>query len=138
MDFDVRRQDGPVQFIGLGFHALEDVLRLLPAKHENDALNRIVVLLITEFAQPRRMADHDLANVLDSDRYAIVAADHDVPDIAGVAHQSNAAHVIKLATLGVEPTACIGVIRGQCRHRLAERSGDIRRSAQDRAAPDIA
>src|SRR5690242_14398211 len=39
-NFDVGRQNLAVQFLGLRFHALEDVLGLLAAEHEDDALDR--------------------------------------------------------------------------------------------------
>src|SRR5208337_1500463 len=67
------------------------------------------------------MADHHLANVFYSDGYAIIATDDNVPNIAGVAHQSNPAHIVKLPALGVESTARIGIIRGQRRHDLRNR-----------------
>src|ERR1017187_7928700 len=121
VDFDVLRKDVAIQFIGLSFHALENVLRLLAAEHENHALNRIVVLLISELPEPRRIANHDIANVLDANRHAIAAADDDVPDVAGVAHQSDAAHIIKLSALRVESTARIGIIGAQRRHHLRNR-----------------
>ena len=116
MDFDVGRQNASIQLLGLGLHSLQDVLCLLAAKHEDHALNRVVILLITELAESRRMADHDVANVLDANRNAVAGADDDVANIAGVTHQSNAAHVIKLPTLGVKSTSRIGIIGAQCVH----------------------
>ena len=56
------------------------------------------------------MTDHDIADVLDANRNAVVTADDDVANVAGVAHQSDAAHVIELSTLRVESAARIGVI----------------------------
>ncbi len=138
VDLDIGRQDSPIQLLGLGFDALEYVLRLLAAQHEDDPLNRVVILLIAEFAEPRSMADHDIANVLDADGNAVVAANDDVADIAGIAYQSDTAHVIKLPTLGVESSARIGVVGAQARSLRPEPSGGSRKSVRDRAAPDIA
>src|ERR1035438_8937129 len=59
VNLNVGREDLLVEFLGLSFDALENVLRLLSTQHENDAFHRIVVVLETEFAQPWRMADHD-------------------------------------------------------------------------------
>src|SRR5579872_3685507 len=50
MNLDVRRQNLPVQFLSFCFHALENVLCLLPPQHENHALDGVVVFLETEFA----------------------------------------------------------------------------------------
>src|SRR5271169_1738845 len=118
MDPDVRRQYRPVQFVGLRLHAFKNVLRLLTAKHENHALDGIVVLLIPELAQPRRVAYLDIPNVLDTNGYSIVAADNYVSDIAGVTYQPNAAHIVRLPPLGVKSTARIRVIGAQCGHHL--------------------
>ena len=53
MDLDVWRQDVAVEFLGLGFHALQNVLRLLAAQHEDDAFDRVIILLEAELAQSR-------------------------------------------------------------------------------------
>ena len=63
IDFDVRRQNALVQFLGLRFHSFQNILRLLSAKHQDDAFHGIVILLKAEFAQPRRVADDDVANI---------------------------------------------------------------------------
>src|ERR1035438_5393353 len=95
VNLNVGREDLLVEFLGLSFDALENVLRLLSTQHENDAFHRIVVVLETEFAQPWRMADHDVANIFYANRRAVVAAEDDVANVVGVADQSNAAHVIR-------------------------------------------
>ena len=59
------------------------------------------------------MADFHVADILDADGHAVIAADHDVPDVVGIAHQADTAHVIELATLRIESAARVGVIRGQ-------------------------
>ncbi len=82
MDLHVRRQYLPIQFVGFRLDALQYVLRLLAAEHQNHAFNRIVILLRNaELAQPRRVADRDLADVLHANRSALFAADNNVPDV---------------------------------------------------------
>jgi len=73
MNLDVRRQDLVVQFFRLCLDSLEDVLGLLPAKHENDALDGIVILLEPEFAQAWRMPDGYVSYITHSDGHAFVA-----------------------------------------------------------------
>src|SRR5208337_375930 len=106
-DFDVRREYRPIQFIRLFLNGFEDVLRLLPAKHQYDALNGVVVLLKAKLAEPRSMADPNIANVFYANGNAIITADHNVSNIAGVSYQSDAAHIVKLPTLGIESAARI-------------------------------
>ena len=121
MDLYVRRQNLPVQFLGLGLDALQNVLRLLAAQHENDAFDRVVIFLEAEFTQTRRVADRHIADVADPNRNAVVAADHDVADVVGIAHQADAAHVVELAALRIESAAGVGVIGGQRVHDLRNR-----------------
>jgi hypothetical protein len=45
MDLHIRRQYLSVQFIGFGFDAFQNALRLLASEHQNHAFNRIVILL---------------------------------------------------------------------------------------------
>ncbi len=134
MNLDVGRQDLAIQIVGLGFHSFEDVLRLLSAQHENDAFHGIIILLKAEFAQPWRVPDGDIPNIAHADRHALVGADNDVSNVVGIAHQSNAAHVVELPALRIEPAAGVGVVGGQSRRHL--RNGqviaiDARRIEQD-------
>ena len=112
-DLDVWRQDAAIQFFGLGLDSLQDILRLPAAEHENDALDRIVILLKAELTQAGRMADGDVANVAHPDGNAFVAADDDVADVVGIAHQPDAAHVVELSALRIESAAGIRVIGGK-------------------------
>src|ERR1035441_3508763 len=97
MNLDIRRQNTTVQLLRLCFHIFQDVLRLLPAQHENNALDRIIIFLKAELTEPWRMSDGDIPNIAHADRYAFVGPDNDVPDIIRVAHQPQAANVIKLS-----------------------------------------
>ena len=123
MDLDVRRQDFVVEFFGLCFHALEHVLRLLTAQHENDALNRIVILLESEFAEARRMPDGYVANIPDTDGHALIGAHHHVSDVFRVPHQADAANIVKLSALGVEAATGVGIIGRQSGSYL--RNGEV-------------
>ncbi len=123
MDLDVGRQDGAIEFVGLGLDRLEHVLRLLAAQHEDDAFDRVIVLLIAELAEARRVADLDRADVLHANGHAIIGADNNVTDVFGVAHQAEAAHVIELAALRVESAAGVGVVGGERVNDL--RNGEV-------------
>jgi len=113
MDLDVGWEDGAIELVGLSLDRLEHVLRLLAAQHKDDAFDRVVILLIAEFAEARRVADLDRADVLHADGHAVIGADHHVADVFGVAHQAEAAHVIELPALRIESAACVGVVGGE-------------------------
>ena len=107
MNLDVGRQDLAVQFLGFCFNSFQDVLRLLPTQHENDAFDRIVIFLEAEFAQARRVPDGDISDIAHPDGHALVGADHDVANVIGVAHQPDAANVVELSALRIESAASI-------------------------------
>src|SRR5690242_16230171 len=107
-----------VELPGLFLHAFEHGLRLLAAAHEDDAFDRIIVALEAELAQAGRVADHDLADVLDANGRTFVTAHHDVADIRGIAHQAQAAHVVELAALGINAAAGVAVVGSQRIHHL--------------------
>ena len=73
--------------LGLLFHSLQHVLRLLAAEHQNDAFHRVIRLIETEFAQSRRVTDRHVPDIADAHRHAIVVADDDVANILGLDHQ---------------------------------------------------
>ena len=95
------------------FDALEDVLRLLAGEHEDDAFDPVVIVLETEFAQARRVADGDLADVADAHRHAVVVSHDDVADVFGLGHQPESAHVEELRALRIKTAAGVGVVGGQ-------------------------
>jgi hypothetical protein len=66
------RSDLAVQFLSFGFNSFQDVLRLFPAQHENDALNYIVILLEAEFTEAWRVPDCDIANITHSNGHAFI------------------------------------------------------------------
>src|SRR5580704_4193500 len=113
MNLDVRRQDLAVQFLGFCLNSFENVLRLLPTQHENDALNGVIVLLKAKFAQARRVPDGHISHITYSDRYAFVGADDDVPNVLCVPHQSDAANVVELSALRIEAATGIRVVGRQ-------------------------
>ena len=59
------------------------------------------------------MSNGDISNVTHSDGHTLVRADHNVSDVIGIAHQTDAANVIKLSTLRVEAAAGIGIVGGK-------------------------
>src|SRR5580704_6206283 len=113
VNLDVRRQDLLVQFFRLCLDSLEDVLGLLPAKHENDALDGIVILLETEFAEAWRMPNGYVPYITHSDGHAFVSANHDVSNVICVAHQPDAANVVELSSLRIKSSASIRVVGRQ-------------------------
>ena len=107
--------------LGFCFHSLEHSLRLFAAAHHDDALDGIILLVEAEFAQAWSATDGDLADVADTHRHPILRAHDYVADVARIAHQAQAANVIKLAALRIESAAGIGVVDGELlqhgRHR---------------------
>ena len=98
MNLNVRGRSA-VQLVRLCLNAFEDVLCLLTAQHENDALNRIVIFLEAKFAEARSVTDGHLADITHSDGHALVGADYDVANVICVPYQSYPANVVKLSTL---------------------------------------
>src|SRR4029077_3247996 len=121
MDLDVGGQGVAVQFLGFCFNVFQDVLRLFPAQHENDALNGIVILLEPEFSQPRRVPDGYVSYIPHPDGHALVGAHDDVSNVIGVAHQPDTANVVELSTLGIKAAAGIRVVGGQSGSDLRNR-----------------
>src|SRR5580704_7131112 len=113
MNLDVRRQDLVVQFFRLCLDSLEDVLGLLPAKHENDALDGIVILLEPEFAQAWRMPDGYVSYITHSDGHAFVGTNYDVSNVICVPDQPDAANVVELSSLRIKSAAGIRVVGRQ-------------------------
>ena len=99
-----------IQLLGFFFDALEHVLRLLATSHHDDAFDGIILLVEAEFAQPRGAADGDVTDVADAHRHAILRANDHVADVPRVAHQPEAANIVKLAALRVESAAGIGIV----------------------------
>ena len=79
--FYVGRQNVFIELLGLRFDALQHVLRLLAAPHHDDALDGVIGLVESEFAQARGVADGHFADVADAHRHAILRADDDVADV---------------------------------------------------------
>ena len=120
-DLHVLGQHLFVQLLGLLLDALQDVLGLFAAAHQDDAFHRVVVLVEPEFPQARGMANHHIADVADAHGSAIVAGHHDGANILGIARQAQAAHVVELPALRVKPAAGVGVVRGESLHHLRNR-----------------
>ncbi len=110
---DIRRQNLVVELASFGLHALQHVLRLLAAAHHNDAFDSVVGLVESEFAQPRSVPDGHIADVADADRHPVLRPHDDVPDVFGIANETEAAHVIELPALGIEAAPGIGIVHRQ-------------------------
>src|SRR5271157_1937448 len=110
MNFDIGRQDLAVQFLRLCFNSLQNVLRLLPAQHENDALDDIVIFLEAEFAQAWRVPDGDISYITYSNGHALIGANHDVSYVICVPYQPDAANVVELSALRIEASASIRIV----------------------------
>ena len=105
--------------------AFEDVLRLLAPAHQDDAFDRVVVLLLlgleTENTEARRVADDHAADVLDADGDAIQAGDNDFADVFRVFYEAEAPHVVELPALRVKAAARIGIVGVERRNNLNDR-----------------
>jgi len=109
-NFDIGGQDLLVELRCFRFHALQHILRLFAAAHHDDAFDSIVSLVESKFAEPRSVPDRDAADVVHPHRYAVLRADDDVADILGIANQTQAAHVVELAALGIKSAAGVGIV----------------------------
>ena len=122
VNLHVLRQDVIVQFFGLRFGELEHGLRLLARAHQDHAFHRIVAIIESELPEARRVADHDRADVLHQHRNAVRRrGDDGVADVLGGAQPREAAHVIELSALGVEPAAGVVVVRAERRFHVGDR-----------------
>ena len=133
MDLDVLRQDLLVEFLRLRLDPLQHVLGLRAGTQRDHALHRVVLLLETELAQPRRDADHHPTDILDQHRVAVVHRQHHVADVLQRLQPADAAHVIELPALRVEAAAGVAVVRRQRGLHLLRGEpdpGDLRRIEQ--------
>ena len=66
--------------------------------------------LKAENTQTRRVADFDVANILDSNGRAVYAGDDDFADIVRESLPGQSAHVIELPALRIEAAAGVGIV----------------------------
>ena len=111
--FHVGRQDPFVQFFRHLLDALEDHLRLLANAHQNHAFHGLILVHVAKLAEPRRVADLHVGQIFHVDRDAAFLGYDDVADILQLAHQAEAANVVKLPALRIETTARVGVVVGE-------------------------
>src|SRR5258708_7447248 len=125
-DANVARKQIFVDFLGLSLHTFENDVGLLAAAHEYDAFDGIVIvfglILKTENAEARGVADFHVADVADADRRAVIARDPDFADIVGGFYQPQTPHIIKLAALRIKTAAGIGVVVLQRGDHLHDRN----------------
>ena len=108
---------------GFFLHALEHVLRLLAAEHEDHAFDRIVIFLEAELSKARRVSDGHFADVANAHGNAVVVTDDDVSDVLGLGHQAQSAHIEKLRALRIKSAARVRVICRQSGNHLGH--GDV-------------
>src|ERR1700686_4174916 len=116
-DFDIGGEKIAVQLDSFLLDALEDILRLLATAHEDDAFDGVGVVfpfvLEAENAEARGVADDHAANVFDAEGHAVAAAEQDFADIFGRLDEAETSDVVKLAALGIETAASVGVVSGE-------------------------
>ncbi len=102
-----------VQFLGLFFHTLQNILCLLAAEHHDDAFDRVIVLVKSELAQAWRVANHNVAHIANVHRHAILRTDNHTADIRFVSDQTEPANVVKLFSLRIKSAAGVRVVQAQ-------------------------
>src|SRR5690349_13097850 len=100
VDLDVLRENAGVELLRHRLDALEHRLRLLAGAHQNDALDRVILIVITELSQPRRVSNDDVADVVHEDWRAVLDGEDDIPDVIERDDAAESAHIEELPTLG--------------------------------------
>ena len=104
-----------VELLGLGLDGLENDLGLLPAPHQHDAFDGVVLVHESKLAESRRVPNLNSRDVLDEHRDVVLHGDDDVADVLERHDPAEAAHVEELTALGVEAAARVGVVGAQRR-----------------------
>src|SRR5262249_42075728 len=81
-----------VDLLDLCFNATDRRQALLPASHEHDALNDVVLFVPPGDAEAWLVSNDDLCDIAEKDRSPIRCRQHRIPDIGHRADESNAAH----------------------------------------------
>ena len=115
-DLHVLGQDARIEFAGLGFDALQDILSLLAGAEHDDAFDGIVLLADPKLTKPRSDSQFDVPDILDVPRDAIVQQYCDVADVLQRRKAPEAADVIELTAFGIESTARVSIVR--CKRAL--------------------
>ena len=77
-------------------HPLERVRRLAAVAHEDDPLDDVRLVVVTDHAEARRVPDLDGADVAHADGDPLLLGDDDVLDVVDVAYEADAADVVRL------------------------------------------
>ena len=109
----VSGEDLAIELVSLLLYGAQYRLGLLAAPHQDDAFNRVIILLETELSQARRVSDLNLANVANADRRSFVGSHNNALNVLRIAQQSDTAHVIELAALRIKTAAGIRIIVGK-------------------------
>src|SRR5208282_3959789 len=103
--FDILGQDFIVEFLGLRFNPLQDVLSFFARPQQDHAFYRVVQFLVAELTEARGDTDLHTADVLYQHRSAVVHCHDHVADVLQGIHAPHAAHVVELTALRIEPAA---------------------------------
>src|SRR5271156_5610637 len=108
--FYIGRKNMFVQFFGLFFHTFQNVLRLLAAEHQDDAFDNIVILVKSELAEARSVADQEVAHIANVHRHAILRTDNYAAYVRFVSDQTESANVVKLLSLRIKSAPGVRII----------------------------
>ena len=115
-----------VELLRLRFDPLQHILGLLAGAQQDDAFDRVVLLLEAELAQARSDADRrPRPTSFTQHRRAVVHREHDVADVLQ-GRSGRAAHVIELATLRIEAAAGVAVVGAERALHLRDRQARAR------------
>ena len=113
VDLHVFREHRLVELVGLGLHAPEHRLGLLPGAHEHHALHGVGPVVEAEKSQAGRVADLHPPDVTHQDRGTVLDREHYAPDVLRGHQAPQPAHVVELPALGVEAAASVAVVGPQ-------------------------
>ena len=111
-DLHAFREDRSIERINALFQRPQHLRRILPFAHQHDAVDNIVVVILTDDALTGHRAYGHVGDVFDQNRRAVVRSHHDAADVGSGTQQADAANEILLRALldiiaagvGVAPT----------------------------------
>ena len=93
-----RQYPGAVDLLDLGLDAADGGKALLPAAHQHDALDDVLVVVLPDDAETWLIADGHGGDVFDIDRGAVVRRQHRIAQIVHRVDQPDTAHDRGLGT----------------------------------------
>ena len=85
-----------VDLVDLRLHALNSGNALGAAPHEDDALDDVIVGVVSGDSEPGLVAEVNLGHIREIDGYALIAGEQRVADVIGRVDQANAADHCRL------------------------------------------